>query len=135
MDLMSNPKKKGANVDLMVSYPELNLGFAVEITGTRDIVKKDSKKIAQSWQFISERVGTSNENDKMIIVANTQCHLDPESRKTEGFSADIVKLLSNNGVLLITSFQLYQQWMAIQQGSLSASDLAQKLHSSSGLFL
>ena len=124
----------GANIDQKARYAKFNLGFAIEITGVRDIVKKDTKKIAQAWQYLSDRVGTPEENDRLMIVANTQCHLDPKQRNSQSFTPDVARLLSSNGVLLITTFQLYEQWTAVHEGMTSADEFVQRLHSTSGLY-
>jgi len=124
----------GANIDQKARYAKFNLGFAIEITGIRDIVKKDTNKIAQAWKYLNDRAGTPEENDRLMIVANTQCHLDPKQRNSQSFTPDVVQLLSSNGVLLITTFQLYEQWTAVQDGITSADEFVQRLHSTSGLY-
>ena len=128
------PQPAGANIDLKAKHPKLNIGFAVEVTGTKDVIRKDSNKVAQAWQYLSERAGTSEEKERLVIVANSQYHLDPKQRSLEGYTPDIVKLLGNNGVLMITTSQLYEQWKAVHEGRRSSDDLVRELHSSSGLF-
>ena len=128
------PQPPGANIDLKARHSRLNMGFAVEVTGTKDIIHKDSNKVAQAWQYLNERVGTPEENDQLMIVANTQCHLDPKKRNHEGYSPDIAKLLGSNGVLMITAFQLYEQWKAVHEGQKSSDNLIQELYGSYGLF-
>jgi len=128
------PQPSGANIDLKAIHHRLNIGFAVEVTGTKDIIRKDSNKVAQAWQYLNERVGTPEEKDRLVIVANSQYHLDPKRRNLEGYTPDIAKLLGNNGVLMITTSQLYEQWKAVHEGHRSSDDIVQELHSSSGLF-
>ncbi|GAI31537.1 unnamed protein product, partial [marine sediment metagenome] len=74
------PLPLGANIDLKARHPQLNIGFAVEVTGTKDVIRKDSNKVAQAWQYLNERAGTPEENDRLVIVANSQYHLDPKQR-------------------------------------------------------
>jgi hypothetical protein len=124
----------GANIDLKARRPELGIGFAVEVTGTKGMMRKDSKKVVQAWQYLNDRVGTPEENDRLVIVANTQYHLDPEERRHESFSPNVVKLLSDNGVLLITTLQLYEQWKEVHEGNKSAEALVQELYSGFGLY-
>ncbi len=128
------PQPRGANIDLKARHAGLNMGFAVEVTGTKDIIRKDSGKVSQALQYFQERVGTTEENDRLVIVANSQCHLDPKQRDQEGYTPDIVKLLGNNEVLMITTPQLYEQWKAVHEERRSADDLVQQLHNSYGLF-
>ena len=128
------PQPPGANIDLKARHSRLNIGFAVEVTGTKDVIRKDSSKVAQAWQYLNERLGTPEGNDRLVIVANSQYHLDPKQRGQEGYTPDIVKLLGNNEVLMITTSQLYELWKAVHEGHRSSDDLVQELHNSSGLF-
>jgi len=128
------PQPPSANIDLKARHSKLNMGFAVEVTGTKDIVHKDSNKVVQAWQYLNERAGTPDENDRLVIVANSQYHLDLKRRNHEGYTPDIVKLLGSNEVLLITTSQLYEQWKAVHEGYRSSDDIVRELHSSFGLF-
>ncbi len=128
------PQRKGANIDLKAKHPKLGIGFAVEVTGTKGTIQKDSKKIAQALQYQMDRGGTPEEKDRLIIVANTQYHLDPKERTRESFSPNAVGLLSSIEALLITTVQLYEQWRQVHEGNRSAEDLIQELHSKSGLY-
>jgi len=124
----------GANIDLRANHPVLGMGFALEITGTKGIIRKDSKKIAQAWQYLNDRTGTPQENDRLVIIANTQYHLDPKDRSTENFTPEVVKLLGSNEVLLMTTLQLYEQWKAVHEGKKSKDDVIRELHGTQGLY-
>jgi len=128
------PQPHGANIDLKARHPKLNIGFAVEVTATRGVIRKDSKKIAQAWEYLRDRVGTAEEEDRLVVVANTQCHLNPKERNRDSYTPDFTKLLGNSGVLMITTLQLYEQWKAVHERHISADDLVRELHSNSGLF-
>lgn len=128
------PQPHGANIDLKARHSGLNIGFAVEVTGTKDIIRKDSNKVAQAWQHLSDCAGTTEENDRLLIVANSQCHLNPKQRNQEGYTQVIANLLGKNRVLLITAPQLYELWKAVHEGKRSADDVIQELYSSYGLF-
>ena len=134
LDLDVQKQPRGANIDLKARSPKLNTGFAVEVTGTKDVIHKDSRKVVQAWQYLNDRVGTAEEKDRLIIVANTQYHIDPKKRKRESYTPDITKLLGDNGVLMITALQLYELWKAVHEGLRSADDIVQELHSNCGLF-
>ena len=112
----------------------MKLGFAVEVTGIKGTIQKDSNKISQAWQHINERSGTSEERDRLMIVANTENHLDPRQRKRDSFSRDAVKLLSNNGVLLITTLQLYELWKSVEGCNRTPDDVVRELHGKFGLY-
>jgi len=134
LGLEVEPQPIGANIDRKAKHKRLGLGFAVEITGTKDAIKKDSKKIAQAFQYIQECVGTPEENNKLIIVANTECHLDPKERKKKPFSPEVVKLLERQGVLLMTTVQLYELWKKVHDKELSSDNVVEELSSKSGAY-
>lgn len=119
-------QSRGANIDLKARNIKLNTGFAVEVTGTKDIIHKDSNKVIQAWQYLNDRVGTTEEKDRLLIVANTQYHLDPKKRKRESYTRDITKLLGNNGVLMITTLQLYELWKLAYEGRRPADDIVKE---------
>jgi hypothetical protein len=123
-----------ANIDLKAKHTELGSGFAIEITGTKDIIRKDSSKIGQAFKYLTDRAGTKEEKDRLIIVANTQFHLDPKQRNTEGYTPEVVELLHKNGVLMITTVQLYQLWRMVHEGEKTANDLIKELYKTSGLY-
>ncbi len=129
-----DPQAKGANIDLKAVHPSLNLGFAVEVTGIKGTIQKDNNKISQAWEYISERTGTSEEDDRLMIVANTENHLDPRRRTRDSFSPDAVKLLGNNRVLLITTLQLYGLWKSVEEGNRTPDDVVRELHGKFGLY-
>ena len=124
----------GANIDLTATHPGLCIGFSLEVTGTKGTINKDSNKIAQAWQHLSNRVGTSQENDRFVVVANTQYHLDPKDRSKESFTPDAAKLLGSNGVLLVTTLQLYEQWKSVHEGQITKEDILKELHSQCGFY-
>ena len=123
-----------ANIDLKCRSTKLNTGFAVEVTGTRDMIHKDSSKVGQAWQYLTDRAGTAEEKDRLVIVANTQYHIDPKNRKRESYTPEIIKLLGDNGVLMITTLQLYELWKLVYEERRPADDVVQELHGNYGLF-
>lgn len=131
LEVKSQPK--GANIDLKARHPGLGIGFAVEVVGTKGIIQKDGNKIPQAWEYLKERVGTDEEKDRLMIVANTECHLDPKERRRESFTPPVVKLLGD-GVLLITTLQLYELWKMVDEDRKSADDVIQDLYKTSGIF-
>ena len=106
----------GANIDLKAKHHALSLGFAIEVTGTKGTIQKDSNKIAQAWQYLKDREGTSEEDDRLMIVANTEIHLEPLNRAKPSYSQPVIRLLGANKVLLITTLQLYDLWKSVRGG-------------------
>ena len=134
LDLKVDPQPKGANVDLKATHPTLNLGFAIEVTGTKGTIQKDSSKVGQAWEYFKERSGTPEENDRLLVVANTECHLDPKERKKASFSANAANLLGGNGALMITTQELYDLWKSVHEREHTPEDIVQELHRKFGLY-
>ncbi|NOH03695.1 MAG: hypothetical protein HND47_17900 [Chloroflexi bacterium] len=125
---------RGANIDLKANNAKLGVRFAIEVTGTKGIIRKDSNKISQVWQHIHEIQGTEGTKDKIVIVANTECHLPPNQRSQTSFSSNVVDLLERNEVLLISTLQLYTLWKAIFDGVKNVEDVILHLYEISGLY-
>lgn len=123
----------GANIDLKAKHRALDIGFAIEITGTKGVIQKDSSKVGQAWQYLKDRAGTSEENDRLIIIANTEYHLNPNQRKRESFTPALLKLVGDNA-LLMTTLQLYDLWKELHAKRTLAEDILKELHSKSGLY-
>lgn len=134
LGLEVQPQPPGANIDLKAKHPNMDVRFAIEVTGTKDVIHKDSNKSVQAWQYITDRQGTPEEKDRLIIVANTQCHLDPRQRRRDAYTLDTVKLLGRNEVLLITTPQLYELWKAVHEGRRAPDDVIRELYDNFGLF-
>ncbi|MCH7663606.1 MAG: hypothetical protein IH859_07030, partial [Chloroflexi bacterium] len=45
LGLKVEPQPKGANIDLKASHQKMNIGFALEVTGTKGTIKKKSNKV------------------------------------------------------------------------------------------
>jgi len=125
---------KGANIDWKATHPGLKLNFAIEVTGTKGTIGKDSTKVGQAWEYIKESSGTPEENDRLVIVANTELHLEPGLRKKDSFTRDVVNLLDGGRVLMITTVQLYELWKMVHKGSRPAEDVVEELHRKTGLY-
>lgn len=129
LGLKVEPQPKGANVDQRATHPTLGLGFSIEITGTTGVVNKKSSKIGQSHNDVIDRTGTPESDYRLMVIANTECGLDPKDRNRPPFSPNAVKLLSNDGALLITTLQLYKQWKDVHESRKSAEDVVNEWHS------
>lgn len=126
-------QSRDAIIDLKARHQNLGLDFAIEVTGTKGTIQSDSDKVGQAWKYIQERAGTPKEKDRLIIVANTERHLDPHQRMRDSFSREVVDLLGKNGVLLITTVQLYTMWKEVHEEQRLAEDVIRRLHGSSGI--
>lgn len=89
---------KGATVDLIVQAQ--NQVYGLEITGTKEPIKKGSKKVSQVLTYLNEGSG------KPVVVANTQKDIEPEKREAP-FTDPVLALIKNMGALAITTHQLH----------------------------
>jgi hypothetical protein len=101
-------QEPGANIDLVCKKDQHVIG--VEVTGTKGIIKKDSKKIAQAWKYLY-----ADEKARLIIVANTEYHLDPKDRKSLSYTEEVTTLLTKYNILLLTTKQLYKIWKNVEE--------------------
>jgi hypothetical protein len=57
-DLDVKRQPRGANIDLTANHAGLKIGLALEVTGTKGVINKDSNKVSQAWQYLQNRVST-----------------------------------------------------------------------------
>lgn len=124
----------GANIDFKAKSKKKGYGFAIEITGTKGNIKKDSKKISQVFTYLTQRVGSEEESHRMVVIANTQCHLDPKDRDLDCFSREVVDLMTKNEVLLLTTVQLYELWKSVFEKREKAGNIVDLIYNSTGVF-
>lgn len=129
LGLEVDPQPKGANIDLKAKHPNLKIGFAIEVTGTRGTINKKSNKTTQAWTHVQEVEDTPEEGDKLIILANTQIHLAPSSRTADSFTRDVVSLAERGDILLLSTVQLYRLWKEKEEGNKKPKDILAKLYS------
>ena len=134
LGLEVSPQPPGANIDLKATHKKAGLGFAVEVTGTKGTIQKDSSKVPQAWEFLRQRSGTPEQEFRLIVIANTESHLDPKDRKRESFSANVSKLPGDSGVLLMTTVQLYELWRSVHEGKEIAEEIVRQLHTKQGIY-
>jgi hypothetical protein len=134
LGLEVTPQPPGANIDLKATHKKAGLGFAVEVTGTKGTIQKDSSKVPQAWEYIGHRSGTPEQEFRLVVIANTESHLDPKDRKRESFSTNVAKLLGDNGVLLMTTVQLYELWKSVHEGNEIAEEIVRQLHTKQGIY-
>jgi hypothetical protein len=134
LGLQVEKQPRGANIDIKAKHSKLGIGFAIEVTGIKGTIRKRSNKVTQAWQHISDSKGTEDSDDRIVIVANTECHLHPNQRNKASFSSNVVGLLQDNGVLLITTMQLYDLWRGVHEGNKKVEEVLLHLYNSYGLY-
>jgi hypothetical protein len=107
-----NPEKtqRGATVDLVLQYAPKTLQVGIEVTGTRDNIKKNSNKLTQAMAFLQQATGPS----KAVILANTYRDLPISQREElEGFTADAARFMAPPGIVGLTTADLYRIWQDV----------------------
>jgi len=123
--------QKGATIDLIAYTKDKSKIFGIEVTGTAHGIKKDNPKLTQIMTFDMQK---ENE-EKPILLANTYKDLDPEERKNkEHFTKQVVEYLEPHGILLMTTFDLYNLWLQMYEGKLSKEEIIEKLYTQKGIF-
>jgi len=120
-----------ANIDFKADHLATGLKFAIEVTGIKGIIKKDSSKVGQAWQYIREK--ESDEQERLVVIANTELYIDPKNRNQNSFSRDAINLLQPQGVLLMNTIQLYDLWKSTHQGNAIIDEGIRALHSQAGI--
>jgi hypothetical protein len=115
--------EKGSPIDLKIQHKRLNLKFAVEVTGVKGKIEKDTKKIGQLWSYIPLR----DNGEFILLIANTYRDLDPDKRKgQENFTRNVIELALNNKFALLTGLDIFHFWKEFMDGK-SADDILKKI--------
>ena len=129
--LIVEKTKKGATIDLVAYTKDKSKIFGIEVTGTVHGIKKSNPKLTQIMTFDLQK----ENKEKPILLANTYKDLDPEERKNkEHFTKQVVEYLEPHGILLITTFDLYNLWLQMYEGKLSKEEIIEKLYTQKGIF-
>lgn len=128
--------ERNAPIDLKVTLPgiEEDRRFAVEITGTKSGVRKDDKKAHDILVYLNFHQG--DDSEKVILLANTYFELDPDERHGRlHFSDEVKNPLGKQGVLLMTTVQLYEIWRGVKESRLNLREVIEQMYSQVGEFI
>ena len=121
----------GATIDLTARNTDETVKLAIEVTGTTDKIKKESKKVSQAWTYFLEK---EDEQEKLVLMANTYIHLPVEDRSGKlHFTPDVENKFTVNSALLMTTADLYFLWKDVQEQIRSADEVLKLLYESTGL--
>lgn len=122
----------GANVDLEPEEGTGGVNLFLEVTGSKEPVKKDSNKVAQAMEFIRDHA--DDPSAKLIVIANAYNHLPLEQRRDKlAFTEPVVRLLEPHGVLMMTTEQLYFLWKDVQEGRRRTEEVRELLRAVTGV--
>jgi len=70
-----------------------------------------------------------------VLLANTFYELDPDERRDKlHFSKQVTHPLEEEGVLLMTTVQLYDIWRGVKEGKLNLHEVVEEMYSQAGEF-
>lgn len=132
MGMKAEQTQAGFTADIQAESADGLKKFALEVTGTTEPIKKDSKKLTQLLEI--ERI--KEQNEKTILVANTFKHLPVSKRKDkENFTPQVVEFLSKFPILLMTGWDLYRVVEEILENKNSASHFIERFYNDTGIFV
>lgn len=129
INIILKKTEKGDTVDLISEESEPNK-FALEITGTRDNIKKSTNKIGQILAFQQKN---EKSEFKTILVANCFLDLNPFGRN-ELITEEALNLIIRLDSLFIDSYSLFLAVKKIENGEIRRESLIRYLKEKTGEF-
>jgi len=121
----------GANIDFTARNADETIKLAVEVTGTTDKIKKESKKVPQAWMYLGEK---QDEQEKLVLMANTYRHLPIEGRTDKlHFTSHVKNKFTEISALLMTTADLYFLWKDVHEKKRDADEVLKLLYKSKGI--
>lgn len=106
--------------------------FVIEIMGSKSGVRKEDKKASDISSYL---ILHRQDEEKVMLLANTFRELDPADRVGKlHFSEQVKEPLEKQGVLLMTTVQLYEIWRGVKEDSLSLHEVVEQMYSQVGEF-
>lgn len=121
----------GATIDLTARNTDETIKLAIEVTGTTDKIKKESKKVSQAWTYSLEK---HDEKEKLVLMANTYNRLSIEDRSGKlHFTPDVENKFTSISALLMTTVDLYFLWRDVHEKKRNADEVLKLLYKSTGV--
>ena len=133
LSLEAEKTPPGATFDLTARNTDETIKLAIEVTGTTDKIKKESKKVSQAWTYSLEK--EDEEEEKLILIANTYNGLSVEDRSDKlHFTLDVENKFTSINALLMTTVDLYFLWKDVHEKKRNADEVLKLLYKSTGIF-
>lgn len=120
--------EEGATIDLKVRYPEKNYRFAIEVTGSKDKLFKDTNKFGQILQYIPHKEA----DEKIVLIVNTYRDKDLVDRGKESFTSHVLDIANNNKFCLITTVDLFNLWKEWIEGKKNKEEILKSIFETNG---
>jgi hypothetical protein len=117
------------SVDRILRIPNSEKIFGVEILMSQGMAEKTHPKISRALQFEKEK----REKEKTLIIASTHIHLPlAERNQVSHISKELVDLLVQYNMSLITAHHLYELWQKAKGGEIDIFGFFQNIYSHRG---
>jgi hypothetical protein len=117
------------SVDRILRIPNSEKIFGVEILMSQGMAEKTHPKISRTLQFEKEK----REKEKTLIIASTHIHLPlAERNQVSHISKELVDLLVQYNMSLITAHHLYELWQKAKGGEIDIFGFFQNIYSHRG---
>jgi hypothetical protein len=117
------------SVDRIVTIPETEKAFGVEIMLCEKEADRTHPKILRAMQFEKEKKA----NEKTFLVASTHVHLPlAEKSHANHLSKELSDLLVRYNMSFITTHQLYELWQKAKGGEIDIFQTFEKVYSNPG---
>ncbi len=120
--------EEGFTVDLLAEKDSLKVGL--EVTGTANIINKESKKITQILEFQQDERFSEY---KPILIANVKMNEDPERRKEPYITDKALSLIKNLNAGFIDTYGLFKVIKSIQEGKISRESFISLIKNKEGI--
>jgi len=131
-DWVVTKTQSGFSIDLKAVCPKSKRKFAIEITGVKDKIKRSDKKCTQIFQYYSNE--KTDEEEKIVFIANTYCNKEIKDRPKDNFSPDAEKVMKSMNVCMITTLQLFNLWKDMEKGKITKEAIVEKIYKTDGIF-
>ena len=117
------------SVDRIVSIPDTQKSFGVEILMTEKEVGGSHPKINRALQFEKEK----KESEKTLIIGSTHVHRPLSERdQVNNVSPELVDFFARHRIVFLPAYHLYQLWQKAKGGEVDIFGVFQKIHSHPG---
>ena len=117
------------SVDRILRIPNSEKIFGVEILMSQGMAEKTHPKISRALQFEKEK----REKERTLIIASTHIHLAlAERNQVSHISKELVDLLVQYNMSVITAHHLYELWQKTKGGEIDIFGFFQNIYSHRG---
>jgi hypothetical protein len=127
LGMKAEQTEKAFPIDLIAEKGDIHL--AIEVTGTNGNINNKNGKVGQVITYAGEK----QENEKIILVANTFRNQPITERPQESFTPPALKILKPFDACLVTGVTLYEFWKDVLEGRKTKDETINLLNETVGI--